>query len=100
MLLHNAKYKVHNKVSTLAVKLAKEAIFGDTVIRKCTVSGEREFPALPQNELQDLKRIIFQQFPHYWQAPLEFELQWKSCCECIGQDCKRLRDNNKGIGAM
>ena len=65
VLLRNAKYKVQNKVSTLAVKLAKEAIFGDTVLKKCTISGERELPALPQKELLDLKRYL----PSEWSFP-------------------------------
>lgn len=86
--------------ATLAVKLAKEAILGDTVLKKFTISGERGFPALPQKELLDLKHNVFQKFPHYWQAPLDFELQWKSCCECIGQASKRLKDKDKGIGAI
>ena len=95
VILLNAKYRALNKASTLAVKLAREAIFGDGILYRCTISGERGFPGLPQKELQDLKRIILQQFPQFWQAPIEFEPTWRSCCEAIGQACKRLRDKAK-----
>ena len=39
------------KLSTLAVKLAKDAVFGNDVLKKCTVAGERGFPGLPVREL-------------------------------------------------
>ena len=95
VILLNAKYRALNKALTLAVKLAREAIFGDGILYRCTISGERGFPGLPQKELQDLKRIILQQFPQFWQAPIEIEPTWRSCCEAIGQACKRLRDKAK-----
>ena len=97
MLFINAKYRVLSKASTLAVKLAKEAFFGDNVLVRCTVAGGREFPGLPQKEMQELKGVMLRQFPQFWQAPVQFELTWKDCCESIGQACKRLRDKNKNV---
>ena len=38
----NNKLCVPAKVSTLAVKLARDAFYGDDVLSKCTVAGERE----------------------------------------------------------
>ncbi|KAL5486770.1 hypothetical protein EMCRGX_G019293 [Ephydatia muelleri] len=93
VLLLNAKYQVLSKASTLAVKLAKEAFFGD----KCTVAGSREFPELPHKEMQELKGVMLRQFPQFWQTPVQFELTWKDCCESIGQARKRLRDKNKNV---
>ena len=95
VILLNAKNRTLNKASTLAVKLAREAIFGDGILYRCTISGERGFPGLPQKELQDLKRIILQHFPQFWQVPIEFEPTWRSCCEAFGQACKRLWDKAK-----
>ena len=71
-----------SKVGTLAVKLAREAIFGDDVMVKCTVMGEREHPGLPAAEL---KRVIFQQFPKLWTSKQEFEPLWKGCVDAMGQ---------------
>lgn len=78
-------------MGTLAVKLAREAIFGDKVLIRCTVMGERELPGLPATELMELKRMLFKQFPQLWAARHEFEPLWKVCVEAIGQACKRLR---------
>ena len=97
VLLLNAKYRVLSKASTLAVKLAKEAFFGDNVLVRCTVAGSREFPGLPHKEMQELKGVMLRQFPQFWQTPVQFELTWKDCCESIGQACKRLRDKNKNV---
>ena len=97
VLFINAKYRVLSKASTLAVKLAKEAFFGDNVLVRCTVAGGREFPGLPQKEMQELKGVMLRQFPQFWQAPVQFELTWKDCCESIGQACKRLRDKHKNV---
>ena len=80
-----------SKLGTLAVKLAREAFFGDQVLMKCTVAGERDYPALPTEELRQLKHALYMHFPQYWQTPQEFEVLWKKCTENIGQACKRLR---------
>ena len=41
-------------VGTLAVKLANESFFGNDILRKCTVMGCRDYPALPLAELSKL----------------------------------------------
>ena len=89
-----AKYrnlKGEAKAPTLAVKLAREAVFGDEVLMKCTPVAGRELPGLPIAELQLLKQTIFSKFPHYWTSPSEFETLWRDCMNSIGQLCKRLR---------
>ena len=80
-----------SKVRTLSAKLAREAFFGDSVLAHCTVSGSRAFPALPIVELNELKTVVFQQFPIYWNSKHEFEGVWKDCVDGVGQACKRLR---------
>lgn len=85
--LHNEK-----AIGTLAVKLASESFFGNEVLKKCTVMGLRDFPALPTKELNELKQVIFSLFPKYWNNVAEFEFKiWNLCSNSIGQLCKRLR---------
>ena len=82
---------VPSKVTTLAVKLARKAVFGDNVMRRCTPYGARDFPELPITELAELKQTIRNLFPMYWNKPQEFEVLWTKCVDAIGQACKRLR---------
>ena len=64
-----------SKVSTLALKLARELCFGEDVMVRCTVIGDRELPALPQHELDLLKsQILTLLFPAYWTAPMNLSL--------------------------
>ena len=83
-----------SKISTLAVKLATHAIFGKSVMSRCTVAGTREHPALPTAQLNELKAVIFRLCPRYWKSPPEFEGVWKGCVESIGQACKRFRNKD------
>ena len=79
-------------VSSLSVKLAKEAIFGEGVMKKCTPGGTRELPGLPRRELYTLKKILLQQFPRYWECLHDFIEVWKKCRGSIEQACKRERN--------
>ena len=84
-----------NVIGKLAVKLARECFFGNEVLARCTVMGCRDYPALPVNELNELKQLIFSMFPAYWNSPIEFESKiWNICANSIGQLCKRLRSMN------
>ena len=89
-----SKLRCESKVGTLAVKLAKEALFRDKVLIKCTVMGERGLPGLPAAELMELKKILFREFPHLWASRHEFEALWKVSVDSLGQACKRLRHKN------
>ena len=53
--------------------------------------GHGKLPALPQIELNELKKKIYGLFPKYWPNCAEFETVWKDSAEAIGQACKRLR---------
>ena len=97
VLCRYQKLKTESKVGTLAVKLAREAIFGVDVMSKCTVVGCRELPALPNKELGYLKKILFQQFPAYWRNPACFEPLWTTSVNSINQCCKVLRQNQKRL---
>ena len=85
------KLRGETKASCLAVKLAKEAFFGDEIMARSTVKGHRDHPALPQQGLADLKQVLLGQFPQYWANPAEFEPIWATCEESIGQACKHIR---------
>mgnify|MGYP006372333469 FL=1 len=57
----------------LAQKLAREALFGEDVLRRCTPQGNGPLPALLTAEMQALKKVMFQQFPQYWQSQGKFK---------------------------
>lgn len=85
------KLRGESKAGKLAVKLAREAYFGEDVLSRCTVNGFRELPALPIAELSELKQMMLMQFPKYWNSVQEFESLWLICCDAIGQAAKGLR---------
>ena len=91
----NPKLVCESKVSTLALKLARESFFGEDVMVQCTVAGDRELPALPGHELELLKNQVLTLFPAYWNSLHEFEPVWTKCTAAIGQACKRLCTNTK-----
>ena len=82
---------IDSKIGVLAVKLARQAFFGDSVMKKCTPRGWQNMPALPQAELNMLKLTLFKHHPRYWSCPEEFEKKWALAQEAIAQACKRLR---------
>ena len=85
------KLKSEGKAGTLACKIAKQALFGVDIMKRCTPIGNRELPGLPVKELKELKKVMFTRFPQYWKTPVEFESVWKKCLESVQQGCKRLR---------
>ena len=92
---HNMKSE--SKAPTLAWRIAREAVFGDYVLKQCTPLGSRDLPGLPLAELKEIKNIIFNLFPQYSNSQHEFESLWKKCIESIQQGCKRLRAAHKNI---
>lgn len=79
------------KLPTLAMKVAKEAVFGEKIMKQCTPFGSRSLPGLPTAELDKLKEALFRHTPQFWGNPAEFETVWSECTASIGQACKRLR---------
>ena len=82
-------YCVESKISTLAQRLAQDAYFGENVLKRCTVMGYRDKPALPWEELNNLKQKVFGLLPQFWNNPLDYESTWERCVVSIGQLCKR-----------
>lgn len=90
VLEKNKKLKIVSKVSTLALKLARESFFSPTVMAQSTPSGGRNVACLPPEELYQLKTVVFQLFLRFWRAPQDYELLWDDCMTSIEQGCKRL----------
>ena len=88
----NLKLRTESSAGTLCQKLAKEAFFGKEIMKKCTPGGNRQYPALPQEEFFELKKVMFRQFPRFHTCPGTFEPLWKKCVTFIEQACKRLRN--------
>lgn len=97
VILKYPKLRSPSNVGTLAIKLAREAVFGEEVLAKCTVYSDRELPGLPVEELQQLKQTLLAQYPEYWRSQHEFEPLWKTSTDAVGQLCKRLRNSFKKI---
>ena len=81
--------KIPAKMSTLAVKLARESFFGEETMGNCTPQGKSDHDGLPKAQLLDLKLYLVQLFPSV--SKPEFEGYWKTCLNSIGQACKAIR---------
>ena len=81
--------KIPAKMSTLAVKLARESFFGEEIMGNCTPQGKNDHDGLPKAQLLDLKLYLVQLFPSV--SKPEFEGHWKTCLTFIGQACKAIR---------
>lgn len=88
----NADLKGEEKAGTLCQKLAKEAIFGTGIMRRCTPAGSKDFLLLPKTALYYLKTVMFKQLPQFWRNPTELDRKiWKNkCWVAIEQACKYL----------
>ena len=91
VLLKYRHLQTEQTMGSLAAKLAREAIFGEDVMKRCTPKGWTDLPALPQAELELLKTTLFELFPRFRTCPWEFERKWIQARESVEQSCKRLR---------
>jgi hypothetical protein len=72
----------------MAVKLAREAVFGIDVLAQCTPLGNASFRALPNDGLRAIKSAICDLLPYGRSNQIEIEKTWKACQNAIGQACK------------
>ena len=91
VLEENINLRTESCAGKLCQKLAREAIFGEDVMKQCTPYGTREYPGLPHAELYELKMIMFNQFPRFHRCPSLFEAVWKKCIGSVEQACRRSR---------
>ena len=78
VLARYPKLRGVTKAGKLAVKLGREAFFGETIMKRCTVYGCRGLPPLPKKELHALKHTMIAVFAGS-HSPAEFEQIWKQC---------------------
>lgn len=79
------------KMGELASKLARESFFGKKVMRRSTVMGHKEYPALPADRLNALKQTILSVCPDYHCNPHGFESIWRKCIDSLNHACSKLR---------
>ena len=79
------------KVQRLALKLAHEAAFGKEVLKRCSLNGKGNYPALPAGSLNSIKQTILDTFPKYQKQPFLFESAWRRCMRSIGHSANSLR---------
>ena len=91
-----SELKTVEKAGTFTQKLAKEAIFGTSVMKRCTPGGTKELRALPKREMMTLKKTVYRQLPQMWHSVDGFEKLWKGkCWPAVEQACRRLRRRNQ-----
>ena len=78
-------------MGALAIKLAGDVFFGDSILQKCTPHGSGNYTALPHDLLNALKMTFFELFPSFLNRPESFEFKWGVAQDSIAQVCKRLR---------
>ena len=74
----------------LAVRLACESYFGKPMLKKCTVNGQKNYPALPKEKVMELKNIT-RVHPQFMSTPVEFEPIWTKCVNAINHCASSLR---------
>ena len=86
------KLQTHSNISRLAVKLAREAVFGPDIMAISTPFGMRGLKQpLPPLGLERIKNTLKSLFPGMWSNPAEYTRVWKTCLDAIGQACKNAR---------
>jgi len=79
------------KMGELAAKLARESFFGKELMRRSTVMGHKEYPALPADRVNALKQTILSVCPDYHCNPHGFESVWRKCIDSLNHACSKLR---------
>ena len=80
--------KTAEKARLLAKKLAREAIFGEEVMKQCTPEGTKQLPVLLKEEMF-FSEASFPAVPQFWYSPAEFEKLWKTkCWLAVEQACR------------
>jgi len=95
VLKENEKLIKQGKHGTLCQILARDCFFGKVNMEKCTPGGKYSF-GLPRHELNQLKRVILNQFPKLTDCPEQFEPNWEACIKSIENACRHLHQPSKG----
>ena len=74
------------------VWLARESVFGEELMSKCTVPGLRGNTALPAEGISLIQETILQQrFPMFLNDTSAFKPIWKICTDALHHACSKLR---------
>ena len=87
----NPKLLALSSIGRLAVKLAREAYFGQTLMSQCTVYGYKGLPALPKDSLLQLKNKLLSLHPQFLNTPVEFESYWKTAVDALNYAMAKQR---------
>ena len=78
---------------SLAIALARDAIFGRETMAKCSLSGRKGTGHLDQNKLDYIKELVHLRVPS---KTVEFEHNiWTLCRLSISKSCQTIRGNYK-----
>jgi hypothetical protein len=80
-----------DKASRLAIKMARESVFGEETMRCSTVRGTRDLPALNSDGMDAIRNALYTRLPISCNSQAEFDDVWKCCVAAVGQSCKSLR---------
>jgi hypothetical protein len=85
------------EVTQLLHKLAFEVVFGEEVLKRCTLFGGRPgLHGLPTAEFNMLKQLLLNCLPSFWDRMDEFEHVWKrSCLDRLSRMCSKLRRDSQ-----
>ena len=69
--------KLHSlyKAESLSCKLAQSNI-RQKCFKRCTPKGNRHLLGLSSKELDDIRQVMFSQWPQFWRAPVGLEPVW------------------------
>ena len=83
-----------SNIAMVAGKLAELAVFGHSVLKRCTPCGQssKRKLALPRNELMFIKQTILNHSPDLWDDLDHFEQVWnKRCMAYLSRVCSQAR---------
>ena len=76
----------------LACRLARESVFGEEMMVKCTVHGFRHGKALPPEGIAAIQEAIIQyRFPLLTIDSTGFMAIWKTCAGALNHACSKIR---------
>lgn len=61
------------------------------MLKKSTVYGHTDYPALPKEKVLEMKKKIMSLHPQYISSPVEFEPVWTKCVGAINHCAAGLR---------
>ena len=86
------KYMTADFCGRVAIKLARNTYFGETVLAASTVTGHSNTRPLDPLKLKEMKAALRTRFQET--SPTEFEMIWTRCVESVARACNYARKKN------